>query len=224
MQLNLALNTWGGKRRGAGRPASRYRSSELHVARERFERVTPFHVTLRAVEDVRGFRTPGVYHAVRSALETANRRDGFAIVHASIQDNHLHLISEATTDRVLSRGMQAFEISAARRINSALGRSGQLFGDRYHPVAIESPTQALHSITYVLNNWRRHGRDAGMPWLVDYYSSGPSFDGWKEHGAVAVPTGYRALPVARTRTWLLAVGWKRAGDISLHAVPGGARR
>src|SRR5678815_1445681 len=144
MQLNLALNTWGGKRRGAGRPASRYRSSELHVARERFERVTPFHVTLRAVEDVRGFRTPGVYHAVRSALETANRRDGVAIVHASIQDNHLHLISEATTDRVLSRGMQAFEISAARRINGALGRSGQLFGDRYHPVAIESPTQALH--------------------------------------------------------------------------------
>ena len=224
MQLSLVLNTWGGKRRGAGRPAGGYRSSELHVVRERFDRLTPFHVTLRAVDNVCGWRSAGVYHAVRNALATANRREGFGIVHASIQDNHLHLISEANTDLDLSRGMQAFQISAARRINHALRRRGQVFDDRYHPVAIQSPTQALHSITYVLNNWRRHGRDAGMRWVVDYYSSGPRFECWRERGAVVVPAGYRALPVARPRTWLLAVGWKRAGDISLQAVPGGARR
>ena len=169
MQLNLALNTWGGKRRGAGRPASRYRSSELHVARERFDRLTPFHVTLRAVDDVRGLRTAGVYHAVRGALETANRREGFGIVHASIQDNHLHVISESTTDLVLSRGMQAFQISAARRINRA------------------SDAAASCSTTAITRS------------------------------------PYRALPMARPRTWLIAVGWKRAGDISVHAVPGGAR-
>src|SRR5262245_1639747 len=224
MQLNLALNTWGGKRRGAGRPTDRYRSSELHTQRDRFDRVTPFHVTLRAVDDVRGLRTAGVYHAVRLALEAANRRDGFGIVHASIQDNHVHLISEADSNTDLSRGMQGFQISAARRINRALGRSGQLFDDRYHPVTITSPTQARYELNYVLNNWRRHGRDENTSWPVDYYSSGPRFDGWKE-GAVDMPAGYRPLPVARPRTWLLAVGWRRAGEISMRAVPGrtGAR-
>jgi len=225
MQLNLALNTWGGKRRGAGRPTDRYRSSERHAERDHFERVTPFHVTLRTVDDVRGLRTTGPYHAIRNALAAANRRAGFGVVHASIQDNHLHLITEADDDRILSRGMQGFQISAARRINAVLGRTGQLFADRYHPVAIESPTQALHSITYVLNNWRRHGRDVGRPWLVDYYSSGPSFDGWKERDTVGeLPAGYRPLLVARPRTWVLAVGWRRAGELSVRAVPGGARR
>src|ERR1044071_1907257 len=224
MQLELTLNTWGGKRAGAGRPARRYRSSELHIARERFDRVRPFHVTLRAVDDARGWRTAGVYHAVRNALEAANRRDGFGIVHASIQDNHLHLISEASSDLNLSRGMQSFQISVAKRVNRALGRCGQLFDDHYHPVAIESPTQARHSITYVLNNWRRHGRDKGIHWLVDYYSSGPSFDGWKERNLVALPAGYSLLPVARPRTWMLAVGWRRAGEISVYTVPGGSVR
>jgi len=222
MQLNLALNTWGGKRRGAGRPTDRFRSAERHATRERFARTTPFHVTLRAVDDVRGLRVAPVYHAVRRALENANRRTGFGIVHASIQDNHLHLLTEADSHSVLSSGMQGFQISAARRINAALGRNGKLFDDRYHPVAIESPTQARHEINYVLNNWRRHGRDAGMAWTVDYYSSGPSFAGWKERDAVAVlPEGYQPLPVARPRTWLLAVGWQRAGGaISVRAVPG----
>jgi len=224
MQLNLALNTWGGKRRGAGRPTDRYRSSERHADRDRFDRVTPFHVTLRAVDDVRGLRTPRVYHAIRDALAAANRRAGFGVVHASIQDNHLHLIVEADNDMALSRGMQGLQISAARRMNPVLGRRGQLFADRYHPVAIESPTQARYELNYVLNNWRRHGRDVGMPWVVDYYSSGPSFDGWKDGGVVELPAGYKPLPVARPRTWVLAVGWRRAGDLSVGAVPGGARR
>jgi len=93
-----------------------------------------------------------------------------------------------------------------------------VFDDRYHPVEIASPTQARNTIAYVLNNWRRHGKDQGSKWAVDYYSSGPAFTGWKELD-VELPTGYQPLPVSRPRTWLLANGWTRAGSISLFEVP-----
>jgi hypothetical protein len=35
-------------------------------------------------------------------------------------------------------------------------RRGKVFGDRYHLTVIRTPTQARHSISYVLNNWRHH--------------------------------------------------------------------
>jgi REP element-mobilizing transposase RayT len=226
MQLELTLNTWGGQRTGAGRPPRRYRSSELHAARERFSRTTPFHVTLRAVENLPCLRTPATYQALHAALATAAGRSDFAIVHATLQADHIHLTAEADSHTALSKGMQSFQVSAARRINRVLGRTGALFGDRYHPVTITSPTQARRTITYVLNNWRRHGRDRSLDWPVDWYSSGPTFTGWKELAdgttTLALPATYRPLPVSRARTWLLAVGWQRAGSISLLTVPGPA--
>ena len=217
MQLNLPLTTWGGERKGAGRPPRGYRSSELHATRERFDRLTAFHVTLRAVEDLSNLRNPGTYHAVREALGTIRRRLDFGIIQLSIQTNHIHSIVEADNDCALAKGMQAFQVSAARRINSALHRTGQVFGDRYHPVEISSPTQARYALNYVLNNWRRHGRDDGMDWSVDYYSSGPVFDGWRER--FALPAQYRPLPVTKARTWILNVGWRKAGELSCRAVP-----
>jgi len=220
MQLNLPLNTWGGKRKGAGRPPQRYRSSEEHAPRERFDRLTAFHVTLRTVDDLGNLRTPVSYHAVREALDAVRTRPDFGIVQLSIQTNHIHSIVEADNDSALAKGMQAFQVSSARRINRALHRTGQVFGDRYHPVEISSPTQALYELNYVLNNWRRHKRDVGQDWSVDYYSSGPSFDGWRE--TFTLPAHYRPLPVKRARTWLLNVGWRKASDqLSCRAVPGG---
>ncbi len=102
-----------------------------------------------------------------------------------------------------------------------------MFSDRYHARVLRSPRQVRNAVRYVLNNWRRHHEDQGietMFWDVDYFSSGVSFTGWKElQGTTYVPevqVGYAQLPVCSPRTWLLSVGWERAGTISMHAVPG----
>jgi REP element-mobilizing transposase RayT len=231
-QACFKFRTWGGKRKGAGRPAKGPRSSEPHIARERFSRPTPVHVTLRVIAPIATLRRPDTYHAIRRAIYPTLEQDDFRIVHVSIEDNHLHLIVEADNHIALSTGIRAFESSAAQRLNRAISRStgtklaGKVFDDRYHSRPITSPTQARNTITYVLNNFRRHGRDCGMEtmfWDVDYYSSGPSFDGWKElddSPFLHQTPDYPRLSVSRPRTWLLAKGWRKAGPISMRDVPG----
>jgi hypothetical protein len=130
--------------------------------------------------------------------------------------------------------MQAFQIVAARSINRAFSkergqrRTGRVFSDRYHPKAITSPIAARHARAYVLNNWRRHGQDRGVSSNVDRFSSGVSFDGWKETSGTdflkAIPADYEPLPVSRPQTWLLRVGWRRHGLISVREVPGDRAR
>lgn len=53
---------------------------------------------------------------------------------------------------------------------------------------------------------------------VDFFSSGPTFQGWKE-GPVPLPKGYEPLPVAKPKGWLLREGWRRAGEVSLRDEP-----
>jgi hypothetical protein len=149
----------------------------------------------------------------------------------SLQRNHVHLLVEAENQKLLARGMQGFQISAARNINTMLGdgirrRRGSVFADRYHLTVITSPTQARHAIGYILNNWRKHGEDQqGLPstWLVDPFSSGCSFPDWKEleDKAVMWPLRetYDPLMVRRPQGWLLKDGWKKAGSISVRDVP-----
>jgi len=221
---------WGGKRKGAGRPAKGRRSSERHKVRPAIVAAHPLHVTLRVEKDIGTLRRRSLYHALRKALGCVLGRHDFRIIDVSLQDGHVHLIVEANDKHALAKGMQAFEIVAARFINQAVSKSrgkrrrGRVFSDRYHPKAMASPLAARHARAYVLNNWRRHRQDRRVSWNVDPYSSGVSFDGWKETGGknylAAVPPDYPVLPVSRPQTWLLTRGWIRHGLISVREVPG----
>jgi REP element-mobilizing transposase RayT len=116
-------------------------------------------------------------------------RTDFRVVHASIQANHIHLLLEAESKLALARGMKAFQISAARRLDQvdldgSGGRArGPVFPDRYHAEIVTTPTHARHTLSYVLDNWREHEEDR-MPatrcWMLDRYSTAPSFAGWAE--------------------------------------------
>jgi REP element-mobilizing transposase RayT len=224
---------WGGKRKGAGRPKQGFRASQPHKARKEIKAAHPMHVTLRIEEDIGTLRRRHLYHACRKALKTVLGRDAFRIVDISLQDGHLHLTAEADTKLSLARGMQAFEIAAARYINQAVSkqrgrrRRGRVFVDRYHYRALTSPLAARHARAYVLNNWRKHHQDHdidSMFWTVDPFSSGVSFAGWKEgHGVTwrgELDEDLEPLPVSSPQTWLLAVGWQKHGLISTHEVPG----
>ncbi len=221
----------GGKRPGAGRPKKGERASERHKTREAFKPSHPIHVTLRVAAEIaslRGFKT---YHAIRAALVTTYARDRIRIVHVSIQGTHLHLLVEANNRTELARGMQGFEIAAARKINAAISkrlgrrRRGTVFPDRYHAVIIRSPRQARSEIAYVINNWRRHGESQlriASGWRIDPFSSAPSFDGFKnlDAGAIEWPATYTPLPVWKARTWLLSTGWRKHGLLRTNEVPG----
>jgi hypothetical protein len=158
-------------------------------------------------------------------------RQNFRICHISVQTGHMHLIVEADDYLALARGMQGFQISCAKQLNRVISqrrgtrRRGQVFADRYHARVQRSPRQVRGTVAYVLGNWRRHGADASFhaAGRVDPYSSAPLFDGWSHRASptlLAPPID--SLPVARPRTWLLAIGWRTHGLLDPDVVPGPA--
>jgi REP element-mobilizing transposase RayT len=113
----------GGKRRGAGRKPKGRRAGSPHKKQPALHSRYPVHVTLRVVAAVGNLRRRFAYRAVREATLTTARRGDFRIVHLSIQHNHLHLLVEADHERALARGMQGFQISAAKHLNAAISKS-----------------------------------------------------------------------------------------------------
>jgi REP-associated tyrosine transposase len=213
-------NRDGSVTRKLGRPRKRDKHDPAHVARPEHVAGRPVHVVLRVTREVGNLRTRHAYRAIRGAIAKCAARADYRVVHASIQSNHVHLLVEADDKHALTRGMQGFAISAAKRLNRELRRArGDVFPFRYHATTIKNSTQARNAISYILNNWRRHKNDAGSPWRIDLYSSAEQFPGW------ATPHGYapRKEPLAcvRPTTWLLTVGWARAKRaIRLDEVPG----
>ncbi len=223
----------GGRRRGAGRPITpgRTRASERHRPRPAIDRHKPVHVTLRVVDELAALRNRDVYHAIHRAMTRLYERGDCRITGVSIQRSHIHLLVEATDAAALARGMQALQISAARRINRAFSkgrgvRRGQVFNDRYNEEVITNRRQARHAWSYVLNNWRKHGEhraSALAAFAVDPFSSAVVFDGWTEPIDERWPASYEPLPVHAPRAWLLAVGWRMYGLIDPREVPGRRR-
>jgi REP element-mobilizing transposase RayT len=227
------LERRGGKRRGAGRPR-KGRSSSPHKKRPRLRASTPVHITLRVVAVIGSLRKRHMYAALRRAsLTLAANHEDCRIVHISVQRDHIHLIVEAETEQALSRGMKAFQVSAAKRLNAALGwktrRRGTVFADRYHAEYITSPRQARNALAYVLNNWRKHREDRNVPardgiaFEHDWFSSGWMFAGWRERASLEfvpeTPDGFEPLAIWFPRSSLLTTGWRRHGLISLFEVP-----
>ncbi|MEO8549667.1 MAG: transposase [Kofleriaceae bacterium] len=224
----------GKQRKGVGRPKRGARASERHETRLAFKSSEPVHVILRAHPDVGSLRKGAVLHAIREALITVFKLDDFHVVQFSVQRTHVHLLVEAMGRQALAKGMQAFGISAAKHINALIRdehgkrRRGSVFPDRYHVKILKSPRQVRNCLSYVLNNWRHHGEDRGprsRSWKLDPFSSAVTFEGWKERatrdGRFVQPPAYVAPLVWAPSTWLLDVGWRKAGLISAFEVPGG---
>jgi REP-associated tyrosine transposase len=218
------------RRRKPGRKPSRRRPSEPHKTRPELKARCPVHVALRVVPAVGSLRRRDAYRAIREATITVALRElnaketgAFRIVHASIQRTHVHLLVEADHKMALSRGMQSFQISAAKHLNRACSkdlderRRGTVFPDRFHQEIIETPTQARHALSYVLNNWRKHREDRGRSWNVDPFSTGVLFSGWKQRADSVLlwhwRDSYQPLVVYLPKTWLLRIGWQRGGAL-----------
>jgi REP element-mobilizing transposase RayT len=180
----------------------------------------PVHVVLRTRRAT--LRCGEIYRALRRVLRRYLGRPDFRVVHLSIQQDHLHLLVEATDARALTRGMQSFAINAARAIHASDGGCGNVFASRYHASQIKTARYARNALAYVLNNWRKHRLDfehaAARGAKLDPYASGLAFDGWTR--TFAAPRGYEPLPVSAPRTRLLTYAWRRYGPIDPHELPG----
>ena len=229
--------------RKPGRKPKSGRAGSPHTERPEIKWWQPVHIVLRVHEDVQGLRKRHMYQALRDATITValrelnfeDKENAFRIVHISIQNTHIHLLVEAGNKELLSRGMQSFQISAAKHINRAYSehaglsrrRRGTVFPDRYFEEVIETPRQARHALAYVLNNWRKHREDnrhrVARTWNVDPYSTGLLFSGWKEREEAQLmwrwPETYEPLAVYVPQTWLLREGWRKHGRIAYREVP-----
>jgi REP element-mobilizing transposase RayT len=186
-QLPFHFRQHGGKRKNAGRPAKNGKAGVSHLARPKFARITPAHVTLRVRSELPSLRSSRRFAAIKGCFAKARDRFGVRIVEFSVLGNHLHLIVEADSSEALSQAMQGLCIRLAKRLNAEMARKGALFADHYHSVLLRNPAQLANAIRYVLTNAAHH------------FGSGP-----KDWASSAVVRDV----VAEPRGWLLRVGWK----------------
>ena len=130
----------------------------------------------------------------------------------------MHLLTKASDERALSRGMLGLSVRIARALNGLWKRSGSVFVDRFHARLLKTPREVRNALVYVLQNARKH--TPSISFRPDSYSSGAWFDGWKANVEKVAESGSAFL--ARARTWLLGVGWKRHGLIDPRELPSSA--
>src|SRR5882672_716637 len=213
VQRELPFRTWGGRRAGAGRKPKCERAGVAHRTRPVHKRYEPVHVTMRAARRLGSLRRQSVFNEIMRAIRGASGAS-FRVVHFSVQADHVHLLVEAYDKARLSSGMAGLAIRLARAVNRRLGRTGRVWGDRYHARALRSPREVRHALVYVLMNWRKHVAGARG---LDPCSSAFWLGGWKEGVKPREPPGWdddeRSVdpPVRPPSTWLTAKGWRRHG-------------
>jgi len=206
VQLDLPARSWGGRRKGAGRP--RVVGGVSHAPRPEFAERYPVHVTLSVRGDVGNLRDENVFAAIQEAFLKGHDKFGMRMVLFSVQSNRIHLGVEAAGKKSLTRGIQGLSIRLARAINRALGRRGRVFADRYHARILKTPTEVRNAVEYVQNNYRKHCERSGRsvhPYYIDPYSS------MSGRACCYMLDYHHGVPViAAPRTWLLNQALARA--------------
>jgi REP element-mobilizing transposase RayT len=173
---------------------------------------------LKVRPGIPSLRSVRLVRELERSFAGACERGDCRLVHYSLQGDHAHLLVEVRDRHALGRGMKSVCARLARAVNRVFGRRGRVLADRYHLQVLRTPRQVRNALRYVLLNHRKHARRPSLRGCVDPASSGRWFDGWKRGGS---PTGPRTpLPVARAHTWLLSVGWRKHGLISVEEIPG----
>jgi REP element-mobilizing transposase RayT len=214
----------GGPRPGAGRPRGP-RPRVWHRERAAVPGECPVHVTVRLRPGLPSLREGRFVEEWRRSLAEASERGSFRVNHYSLQGDHAHLIVEAQGKHALACGMKSIAARLARALNRVAGRSGPVLDGRYHHRSLRTPREVRRALAYVLLNARRHlakrrhAVRAGV--VLDPASSARWFDGWRAEARPTLEETSAAPEVARPRTWMLRVGWRRHGLVDPAELPGG---
>jgi REP-associated tyrosine transposase len=96
-----------------------------------------------------------------------------------------------------------------------------VLADRYHDRILKTPREVRNAIRYVLANGRKHaaeGREVVVPQAIDTFTSAPWFDGFIESFTMRGMDDVER-PVTDARSWLLNIGWRKHGLLSVHELP-----
>jgi len=228
-QLQLQFRPgWGGRRPGAGRRPHGEVAGVSHRERAALAPRFPVHVTVKLQQGLPPLRRRAEHAALRAAFAagctggTSRARGGaFRLCHYAILNDHLHFLVEGRDRQALCRGIQGLLVRIAKTLNKLWRRRGKVFADRYHDRILETPRETRNALRYVLQNARKHaaeGREVAVPAALDTFSSAPWFDGFRESFSVR---GLEVVvrPVTAARTWMLTIGWRRHGLLSVHEMP-----
>src|SRR6266849_5766734 len=117
MAMKFRYRGRGGYRERAGRP-KKPGAGVPHVPRPALAARHPVHVTTRVRDEAARLRSRDCFRVVASCIGKACERDGFRLVHFTVQSNHLHLIVESRNAMALARGIQGLCIDIAKAVNA----------------------------------------------------------------------------------------------------------
>lgn len=155
--------------KGAGRPAIHDKSIR-HVERERIEKLTSLHLTIKVRENKAGIKNKSVLKILHQAIKRA-RLKNLKVIHYTLEYNHIHLLVEAYGHKNLHQGMQSFGISLAKQINRLKSLKGAVYKHRYHLRKLSSARELKNVLHYIFNNGIHHSRTSS---LLDPYNSLPA--------------------------------------------------
>ena len=211
---------------GAGRPKKKGKDARVsHQKREEHKKAHPILITKHVVDGLPNLCVPEILAIVGAATRQANGRRMIRVIHFTLQSNHIHLVCEATSKTDISRGLNGLFCSLAKRLNKAFDRQGRIWDDRYDRQDLTTPTRLRRALRYVFQNVVKHTRRAlplapGGQKRPDPFSSGAYFDGWIEQNLDLSPPFGLPRPTTDPDTWLLRVGWRKAGGpISIDEYP-----
>jgi putative transposase len=123
--------------------------------------------------------------------------------------------------------MKSIGARLARAVNRVGRRSGPVLDGRYHHRSLRSPREVRRALAYVLLNARRHlAKSRGISGSARAHLAGARsarwFAGGRGAAAGRLPEATDAPEVARPRTWLLRLGWRRHGLVDPSELPGEA--
>lgn len=156
IKLNLFKGKKGGRRPGSGRKRI-HSKGVAHRNRETVNHRTPVHINFKYKTYI---RNKTCLKLLKKAILNS-RKHGLRIIHFSLQSNHVHLIVEAETNQILTKGMRSLTVTFAKGLNQ-----GRVQIQRYHLHVLKSLREAKNAVQYVLFNSQKHGSR-----IVDEYSS-----------------------------------------------------
>lgn len=165
-----------------------------HLARPQVLARHPHHVTVRMRRGVINLRAQRAFRHVAEAFRAVREREGFRVVHFSVQGNHMHLVTEADDRAAMTKGMRALLIRIAKQLNGETGTRGRVYGDRFHERILTTPRDVRNVVRYVIGNYAEHLARAGAR------STGEA-----DRCSSAVLVDASSAPAS----WLLRVGWRR---------------
>jgi REP element-mobilizing transposase RayT len=171
-------------------------------------------------EDVPNLRAVNLAAAVIDAIERANVRKDFRVVHFCILGTHIHMICEAEGAEELANGMRSVNGTIAYALKKRLGRKGKAFAHRFHLHVLRTKTEVRNAVRYVLRNAERHGlHDAWPDWgcpgssglpRPDPLSTAAWFPYWAERELVVAPTQIPASVVRPAQCFLMKLAFENA--------------